>query len=128
MELADDHCVVYNADDGSFDFIENNNLFRLGIDHASIPAFSSKFAVAGVRPRDATMWASEVCLAFKEKSMSSSIFLQVESAREETVLGQARCNADGFFFEAWLVFNNYAHLSGPRGMLYPYIEEELDIL
>ena len=114
MELANNHCVVYDADDGSLDFINNNNLFRLGIDQTSVPAFSSKFAVAGVRPKGATMWSTEVCLAFREKAMSSSIFVQVESTREGTVLGQARCNADGFL-DAWLAFNNYAYLSSPRG-------------
>ena len=50
-ELADDQCVVYDADDGSFDFVHTRNLFRLGIDQASVPAFCSKLAVTGVRPR-----------------------------------------------------------------------------
>ena len=58
VEMADDHCIVCDPDDGSFDFMKTVNLFRLGIDLASIPAFSSKFAVAVVRPRDATTWSS----------------------------------------------------------------------
>ena len=127
VEMADDHCVVHDPDDGSFDFIKIANLFRLGVDHASIPAFSSKFAVAGVRPKDTTMWSPEVCLAFKERVMTSSIFVQVELAREGTILGQARCNQDGFFY-AWLAFNNHARLSSQRGRLYPYLEEEFNIL
>ena len=47
MEPVDDQCVVY----GSFDFVHTRNLFRLGIDQAAVPAFCSKLAVAGVRPR-----------------------------------------------------------------------------
>ena len=77
VEMTVDHCVVYDPDDGSFDFIKTVNLFRLGIDHALIPAFSSKFAVAGVGPKDATTWSPDVCMAFKKKVMSSSIFVQV---------------------------------------------------
>ena len=55
VEMANDDCVIYDPHDGSFDFVKTENLFRLGIDHALIPAFSSKLAVAGVRPRSGEM-------------------------------------------------------------------------
>ena len=128
VEMADDDCVAYDPDDGSFDFVKTVNLFRRGIDHVSIPAFSSKLAVAGVRPRSAEIWSPDVCFAFKERVTSSPSFIQVEWIREETVLVQARCDADGFFLDAWLAFNNYARLSNNRGKLYPYLEEEQDVL
>ena len=55
MELADDPCVIYDADDGYFDFIDVSSVFRLGVDHASVPAFCSRVAVAGVRHRGGSM-------------------------------------------------------------------------
>ena len=60
--------------------------------------------------------------------MNSPLFIQVEWIREGTVVVQARCNTDGFFLDAWLVFSNYARLSDNRGELYPYLEEEQDVL
>ena len=128
MELADNQCVIYDADDGSFDFIDVDNLFRLGIDHASVPAFCSRMALAGVRPRVESMWSQQVCSAFKEKTMNSPLFVQVELIREETVMVQARSETDGFFLDAWLAFSNLSRLSGNRAKLYPYLEEEQDVL
>ena len=128
MELADDQCIICDADDGSFDFTHIGNVFPLGIDHASVLAFCSRVIVAGVQPRAGSMWSQEVCSVFREKVMSSPISIQMELIREGTVLAQARCNADGFFLDAWLAFDGYARLSSNRGMLYPYLEEELDVL
>ena len=128
MELADNQCVIHDPDDGSFDFIDVGNIFRLGVDHASVPAFSSRMAVAGVRPRDGQMWSRQVCSAIKERIMSSPLFVQVELVREESVVVQARCEAGGFFLDAWLAFNNFGRLSSNRATLYPYLDEEQDVL
>ena len=102
-------------------------IYRLGIDQASIPAFSSKIAIADIRPRNAAMWSREVCSSFKEKVMSSPIFIQVEAIREGTVLARARWNADGFFLDAWLVFTNHAYLNSPGETLFSYLEVGFDI-
>ena len=128
VEMADDDCVVYDPDDGSFDFVKTANRFRLGIDHASIPYFSYKLAVAGVRPRLAEMWSSDVCSAFREKAMSSPLLIQVEMIVEGTVLAQAMSNDDGFSLDAWLAFNRHALLNRNRATLYPYLEEEQNVL
>ena len=128
MELVDDQCVIYDADDGSFDFVNIGNIFRLGFDHASVPAFCSRMALAGVRPRAESMWSQQVCSAFKEKIMNSTLFVQVELIREETVIVQARSETDGFFLDAWLAFSNLGRLSSNRATLYPYLEEEQDVL
>ena len=128
MELADNQCVLYDADDGSFDFIVVGSVFRLGVDHASVPAFCSRVAVAGVRPRAEPMWSRQVCSATGERIMSSSLFIQVEMIREETVVAQARCETDGFFLDAWLIFTNFARPCNNRVTLYPHLEEEQDVL
>ena len=128
VEMANDDCVIYDPDDGSFDFVKTGSLFRLGIDHASIPAFSSKLAMAGVRPRSGEMWSPEICSAFKERVTSSPLFVQVEWTQKGAILVQARCNMDGFFLDAWFALNNHAYLSDKRGKMYPYLEEEQDVL
>ena len=51
MELGDDTCVVYDVDDGNFDYISLNRIYRLGVDHAAVPAFSTKMGIAGIKPR-----------------------------------------------------------------------------
>ena len=51
VELVNDICVVYDVDDGTFDYVNLSNIFRLGIDHAAIPAFCTRMCIAGVKPR-----------------------------------------------------------------------------
>ena len=92
-------CIIYDADDGSFDITHMANVFSLCIEHASVPAFCSRVAVAGVWPRAGSMWSQEVCSAFRERIMGSPLFIQVELVREGTVLAQVRCNADGFLWK-----------------------------
>ena len=128
VELVDEVCVTYDVDDGTFDYVNLSNIFRLGIDHAAIPAFCTKMGVAGVRPGTGSMWSREVCLAVGEKIVSSPLFLRVGLIRGETVLAHVRSIDDGFFFDAWLAFTGRASLSGVRGQTCPYLEEEFDVL
>ena len=128
VELVDDVCVVYDVDDGTFDYVNLSNIFRLGIDHAATPAFCTKMGIAGVKPKTGAMWSQGVCLALKEKIMNSPLFLQVELIRGETVLAQVRSTDDGFFCDAWLAFKGLASLNRVRGETYPYLEEEFDVL
>ena len=128
VELVDEVCVAYDVDDGTFDYVNLSNIFRLGIDHAAIPAFCTKMGIAGVKPRTGSMWSQEVCLAVKEKIMNSPLFLQVELIRGETVLAHVRSIDDGFFLDAWLAFTGRASLNSIRGQTYPYLEEEFDVL
>ena len=84
--------------------------------------------MASVRPRLAEMWSPDVCFAFKEKAMSSPLLIQVEMILEGTVLVQAISNHDDFSLDAWLAFNRHALRNRNRGILYPYLEEEQDVL
>ena len=65
-----------------------HRVYRLGIDEASIPALSSKIAIACIRPRAAAMWRREVCSVFKKEVMSLPIFIQIEAIHEGTFLAE----------------------------------------
>ena len=99
VELANDICVVYDVDDGTFDYVSLKNIFGLGVDHAAIPAFCTKLGIAGVKPRTGAIWSREVCLALRERVMNSPFFLQVELIRGESVLAQVRSTDDGIFLD-----------------------------
>ena len=128
MELGDDTCVVYDVDDGTFDYISLNRISRLGVDQTAVPAFSTKMGIAGIKPRTGAMWSREVCMALREKMMNSPLFLQVELIRGENVLAQVRSTDDGFFLEFWLACTGQAFLNSVRGETYPYLEKEFDVL
>ena len=128
MELADDACIVYDVDDGTFEYISLNKMYRLGVDQAAVPAFCSRMTVVGVKPRAGAMWSREVCSAFREKIMRSPHFLQVEDIRGENVPAQVRSTNDGFFLDAWLAFTKQAYFSSARGAIHSYPEEGFDVL
>ena len=71
VELLDDTCVVYDADEGTFDYIGLDRIYRLGVDHAAVPAFCSRMAIAGVKPMTWAMWSQDLCSAIRKKIMSS---------------------------------------------------------
>ena len=48
VKLGDDTCVVYDTDDGTFDYVSLDKIYRLGVDHAAVPAFCTKMGIAGV--------------------------------------------------------------------------------
>ena len=116
--------VIFDVDEGIYQEVHIENVFYLGKDHASIPAFAIQCAVQGVKPSSFNIWSQETCEAFAEFLNTVCFNFEVANMRGETFFGDGVSRRDGLSLVCWLVLMGRAVQRKGNPIAYAHVEGE----